>query len=469
MIANIQSKGYFITMIDFIGREKEKNAIRKALDNKERSILIYGPRRVGKTTLIKEALKDEKSAIFFQCIKGSFEYNIELLANTAAAILEKSYLRSIRDIFELLNAIAELSEDKHIVIVLDEYPYMREALGDGVVDSYLQRIIDSRNGNITLILCGSFMTIMQRLISEGSPLYGRINLALSIKPFTYKEASLFYSELSDRDKIEFYSVFGGYPFALEKIDSTKSLKENIKMLLLDSSSAIRATIEGLLLKEAGRSGIPEEILTRIGNSRLSFSEIASLMSMPVQGTLDRNLKTLMDMEIIEKTSPINRMNDRKKTFYEIKDNLLRFYFSYIAANISLLERGPIEDFYSIFIEKSLNTFISKRFEAISREFLESHLGLSYKLIGTYWYDDRKRKKNGEFDVAALNTDGTYSIYDVKYLKAPMPLELYKEEKRKIEEIEEHKLSRMGFISSSGFIFDTDSYKDEFYSSSDLFR
>lgn len=119
------------------------------------------------TTLIKEALKDKKTVIFFQCVKGSFEYNIELLANTTAAILEKRYLRNEREIFELFDAIAELPEDKHIVIALDEYPYMREGLWEGVVDSHLQRIIDSKKGNITLILSGFFITIMQSLISEG--------------------------------------------------------------------------------------------------------------------------------------------------------------------------------------------------------------------------------------------------------------------------------------------------------------
>lgn len=458
-------------MINFIGREKEKSAIKKALDNKTKCILIYGPRRVGKTTLIKEALKDEKdkAIIFFQCIRGSFEYNIELFANTASNILEKRYLKNIRDIFELIEAIAEISKDKHVVIVFDEYPYMRESLEEGVVDSYLQRIIDSDFENITLILSGSFITIMQKIIREGSPLYGRIGLILSIKPFNYKDASLFYPGLSNRDKIAFYSIFGGYPFALEKIDSSKSLKENIKELILDNTSSVRTTIEGLLLKEAGRSGIPEEILTRIGNSKLSFSEIASLMSTPVQGTLDRNLKMLIDMEIIERTSPINRIYDKRKIFYEIKDNLLRFYFAYIATNISLIDRGPTEDFYNIFIEKSINTFISKRFESIAREFLESYLGLDYKYIGTYWYDDKKRKKNGEFDVAAMNIDGAYSIYEVKYLRDPMSIELYEEERNKIKEIEELKISKVGFISSSGFAFDTASYNDEFYSSSDLFR
>lgn len=179
------------------------------------------------------------------------------------------------------------------------------------------------------------------------------------------------------------------------------------------------------------------------------------MSKDVRGTLDRSLMRLIGMDIIEKVSPINLKDDRKKTFYEIKDNLLRFFFTYIHPNRNMILQTRPEDFYLVMIEPSLNTFISKRFEGIVREYFSLVSDASVLDIGTYWYDDKKRHTNGEFDCVLKLLDGSYKVYEVKKLKHSMSLDLYKEEKKKIEDIGEMKISSYGFVSSTGFSFDTE--------------
>ena len=454
----------------FIGREKELDILRKAISDREGGICIYGPRQVGKSALIKEVLSKEESSdvIYFECVRGSYSYNLELLSREAARVTGLPYIRQLRDIFDIFEAIAREGQERHTVVVLDEYPYMREQLADGVLDSYIQRIIDTMKGRISLILSGSYITVMKELLESGSPLFGRIGRLLELKPFTYIDASRFYPSLSIRDKIAFYAVFGGYPFVLRRIDESRSLAENIADNLLDEGTLVRNTVENVLFGELGKSGMPSELLARIGNGRKRYSEIENLMGKDVSGTLDRTLKRLVSMGIIEKVSPINRKDDRKKTFYEIKDNLLRFYFSYIMPNKAMIARTVPESFFSTMIEPSLDTFISRRFEYIVREYFSMTAGINVFDIGTYWYDDRASHTNGEFDCVLHLSDGGYQVYEVKYLKTPMSEDMYKKERTKMMGVKDIAISSYGFVSSSGFSFDISDKPDVFIAGKDLY-
>ena len=455
----------------FIGREKEIKQLRKAIDDCAGGICIYGPRRVGKTALIKHVLSElnDDQFIYYECMKGSFRYNLELIAAEAARVLNRSYIRNINDIFELFSAIERESTGKHMIVVLDEYPYMRETLENGVLDSYIQKLIDSSDNQLTIILSGSYITVMKEMLEEGNPLFGRIERLIKINPFSYYDAARFYPSLSVRDKIAFYSVFGGYPFVLTKLDETRSLYENIIDNILDEGSLVANILNNVLFTEAGRSGIPSEILARIGNGKARFSDIENMMSKDVSGTLDRNLKRLVGMEIIEKVSPINKKKDRKKSFYEIKDNLIRFYFTYISPNKAMIARTDHDAFIKTAIEPSLNTFISKRFESIVREYFTRTSGIDFLDIGTYWYDDQRNRKNGEFDCVLKLRDESFSVFEAKLLKNPMTEDMYISEKRKMEEIKALDISSYGFVSSSGFDFDTSAYPDIFISGYELYE
>ncbi len=439
----------------FIGREREIRTLREAALDGKKGIMVYGPRQVGKSRLIAEAFSTQSFLpIFFECIEGSYDYNIELLAATIANATGISYANELRDIFSILSFLENIHINRQIVLVIDEYQYLRETKEKNVVDSYMQRFIDSIKGGITVVLCGSFITVMKELTEYGNPLFSRFSIIMPLEPFDYLDASLFYPDIDLNDKISFYAVFGGYPFILQYINEHKSLKENICALLLSQYEANRTILENILLQEAGRTGMPVEIMARIGNSQMRFSEIENLMSLDVSGTLDRILKRLVTMGILDKKTPINRKDDRKKTFYEIHDNLVRFYFTYIYGRRTQRFLSAPESFFESQIRPSLNTYISKRFESICREYLMRTATSDILDIGTYWYDDPKTKTNGEFDCAVQYTDSSYGILEAKYLSHPMTESLRDEEMEKMRKIKGLNISRLGFISSSGFAFST---------------
>ena len=189
------------------------------------------------------------------------------------------------------------------------------------------------------------------------------------------------------------------------------------------------------------------------NSKLRFSEISQRIKGIEEKNLLRQLNVLIDIEAVEKESPINDQGDRKKTFYMISNNLVRFYYTYIFSYKEELSRLGPDTFYRMYIQPSINTFISYRVEGIARSYFSrlaknNTLGDVYN-IGTYWYDDKKRKRNGEFDCVLKRKD-SFDIYEVKYLTKPLSLALMREEIKKIRDIEDLKIRKIGFISFSGF-------------------
>ena len=210
----------------FIGRKKELGLLRdQLLSNKKSIVLMYGKRRMGKSTLITEASKDfDGTVINHLCVKSTYEGNLALLFRSVALTLGEENLKftSLTNMFDYLK-----ETDKNILLILDEYEYFKDSRKKNEVDGALRDIFDTLPANIKVILCGSYIPSMTEMLNDKNPLYGAFTLIQSIDEFDYLDASLFYPGLSDRDKIRFYSVFGGSPYVLSNLDYNKTLDENI--------------------------------------------------------------------------------------------------------------------------------------------------------------------------------------------------------------------------------------------------
>ena len=150
----------------------------------------------------------------------------------------------------------------------------------------------------------------------------------------------------------------------------------------------------------------------------------------------------------------NKLNDSKKSTFEINDNLLRFYFTYVYKNASALQVLGAEAFYDEYVAPTLTDFISRRFEGICRDYFSLQVR-SGKLkgvrnIGSYYYDDPVHRKNGEFDVALELADG-YAIYEAKYYAQPMTLDEIHREAQQVANIKELAVKQLGFIAINGFV------------------
>ena len=127
----------------FIGREKELALLKEELGQWKRktAVLVYGKRRVGKSTLIREAAKSfDGIVISHLCVSSTFEGNMELLYRSVSEGLSLPPVR-FDSIFSMVDYLGKL--EKKVLLIIDEYPYLKESGKRNEVDSYMQRVIRS--------------------------------------------------------------------------------------------------------------------------------------------------------------------------------------------------------------------------------------------------------------------------------------------------------------------------------------
>ena len=439
----------------FVCREKELKRIQDFVDKKG-ALIVYGLRRVGKTTLIKKALDDKGTKyVYFECQKADEKTNIDLFVNLLKDVISfvDASFDSFLSVFKELNRLY-----KSYVFVIDEYSYMKQyyleskkpnsKLEAERIDSEFQNIVDDYLVNNNLILSGSSIHIMENLLAHESPLYGRFVDKIALNQFTYLEAKQMLPNLSNNDLIAFYSVFGGSPYVLEKIDESRSLKDNICNLIINPDGILRTHLKDNIINELESDPDLHLVLDVIKNGSKKYKEIEDQTHITTSGLLDKRLKKLSELNIIDTKYLIGRDNDKRKKYYEIKDNLLKFYYAYVFRQDNRIDFIGEERFYDVYIAPSIKTFISYRFENIIKQYfsylIKSGKNKEYIDIGTFVFD------NNEYDCVLKKIDGTYAIYEVKYYSKPMEVYEMNEKIRQIQNIKGIDVTDIGFACNAGF-------------------
>ena len=264
---------------------------------------------------------------------------------------------------------------------------------DSSIESSLAINIDKykANSKLKIIISGSYVTLMTKMIEYGSHSYGRFNHIFLIRPFDYYTASLFYPNYSNEDKIKAYSVFGGVPYFNSIIDTNKSVDENIIDLIVKENSILEHEVSEMILSETSKINFLNNLITIIGSGTNKYKDIVDKLKSSNNSRPDYLINKLVEMNIIRKITPINQKNNFKEMFYVFEDNLIHFYYKYIFNNPYSIYRRNKEFFYNNFIKEDFETqYIPRKFEQISKQFLLK-LNFTNKLeniiqdIGTYFF------------------------------------------------------------------------------------
>lgn len=439
----------------FYGRERQRKSMLEMINKDEQMIsLIYGRRRIGKSELIKQVLREtDVQSIYYECKQTTEQNNVDTLAGIVAETFDFPK-PSFKDIEELLSFLFKKAETSPLILVLDEYPYLRENVKG--LDSIIQTIVDKYKdtSRMKFIICGSYVDTMKELLAKQNPLFGRIDLIIDLKPMDYYESALFYSSFSNEDKVKLYSVFGGIPYYNRLIDAKKSVKDNIIDLIASSGARLENEVSMYLNSEISKITNANEVFEALAKGYSKYKDILDQSNVSSGPTLIDTLDKLIKMDVVKKEAPINDENNKKKAGYFISDNLSLFYYKYIFRNISRMSIMDTEVFYKKYIEEDFETqHVPKVFEDICRQYLvrlnrTGRIEEPFEKIGKYYYDDAVNKKNGEFDLVTLDDNG-YIFYEAKFRKDPITESVVKEE---IMQVNQTGLScyKYGFISKSGF-------------------
>ena len=422
----------------FIGRKEELSKLDKVINSDEMNFtLIYGRRRVGKSELVSQALsKSEVKKLYYECKQVAQESNVNGLSEIVSETMGLPKL-GFTDIESLLNYIFELSTKEKMVLVLDEYPYLRESVKG--MDSILQAVVDKyrKDSKLTLIILGSYVEVMRSLLEHENPLYGRVDLTINLKQMDYYESSFFYPNYSAEDKVRIYSVFGGIPYYNRLIDDSKSVKENILSLIASPGARLENEVSMYLNAELSKIVNANEVFEALSRGFSKYSDILSQSHVSSGPTLVDVLDKLISMEVVVKTAPINDSANKKKIAYYICDNLSLFYYRYIFKYSSQMQIMDSDIFYKKYIEKDFEEYyVPHMFENVCRQYLirknkAGEIEPVIENIGKYFYDNPEKRTNGEFDIVTEDESG-YVFYEVKFRKKPVSDEMIAEEIKQVK-------------------------------------
>ena len=172
----------------FINRKNEMKTLEKEFTREYSFTVIYGRRRTGKTTLIKEFIKTKESFYFF-ADKQNEMIQIERFKKQLAIyfnddLLDKIEIKDWDTLFSYL--ISKLPKDEKFVLIIDEFQYL--CMVNKNFSSIFQRIYDEKlkDSNIMLILCGSLISMMySEVLAYDSPLYGRRTAQIRSVSYTH--------------------------------------------------------------------------------------------------------------------------------------------------------------------------------------------------------------------------------------------------------------------------------------------
>ena len=442
----------------FYGRLPQKKLLHQMLSQGGmQTALIYGRRRVGKSELIKQVLREEEcTGVYYECKETTEKNNVASLAEIVSSAFGYPKL-AFDDMEEVLRFLFEKGKEQSFVLVLDEYPYLRRTVVG--LDSIIQNLIDQYrdSSKLKFIICGSHVDIMKSLLDSQNPLYGRIDRTVDLKPMDYREAALFYEPFSLEDRVRLFSVFGGIPHYNRLIDPSLSVRENVIELIASSGARLENEVSMYLRSEIAKVTNANEVFETLAKGFSRFSDILSQSHVSSSPTLVDVLEKLMRMGLVRKEAPINDEKNRRKTGYYIDDQLSLFYYRYCFRYASQLSIMEPEAFYSRYIQEDFEKqYVPAMFEEVCRQYLirknrAGEMEEPFEKIGRYWYDDPESKTNGEFDVVTYDSKG-YVFYEAKFRSEPLDGRLIQQEIEQVQRTGLH-CYKYGFISRSGFDID----------------
>jgi len=450
----------------FYGRKEELKLINdKILSEKFEFGILYGRRRVGKTTILKEVIRNNEG-IYFVANEMDFEHNIKNFGNIVAKYFNMDV--NFGSLDQIFNFIKNASQNKRFVVVIDEFTYLFSK-EKGVI-SLVQNLVDSlQDSNLVLILAGSQVGMIEEIISYQKPLYGRATFKLHIKPFNYLESQLFYPNFSNEDKVIAYSVFGGIPFYLSLIDDKLSIKENIINLLLKETSLLKNEVEFVLKQELTNTQTYRMVLNAIASGATKVNEISNKARINNTGNTSTYLKTLESLGIIKRVIPFGENINSRKSLYKISDQMFNFYYTFINKNLSALTFLNENQFYENYISPELVRYASFSFEEICRSFLaiinKEKKTDFYTEINSYWGNNILIKEEVELDIVARRGEDI-DVYECKFTNKEFNYEQLETLKRNASFLNP---SKYGVFSKSGASNNVINELDYIYTLNDLYQ
>lgn len=447
-------------MRTFINRHEELTFLQKEYQRDGSSLVIlYGRRRVGKTALITEFIKN-RQAIYFLATEENETQNRLAFKNIVAEQTGNELLMNANvDSWDMIFKVwldTPFNEKK--LMIIDEFQYLGKA--NHAFPSVFQRIWDTmlKDQNVIVILCGSLISMMEsQTLAYSSPLYGRRTGQIKLKQIPFRYYHEFFPGKNEKELIEFYAITGGVPKYIELFYDSGDIYTAIENNVLSKSSFLYDEPNFLLQREVSEVGSYFSVIKTIASGNQKLSKIASTLELKQTG-LTKYLKTLINLDILEREVPVTEDNPEtsKKGLYKIKDNFMVFWFKFVFPNLHYIESGHDELAMKKIRANLVDSHIAYVYEDVC---IEKMWGLNaadtwdfhFDKVGRWW------NNNSEIDIVAIDKGSNNIIFgECKYWTHKVGIDVLNELEQKSAQVE----WQQGIRKNHFILFSVNGFTDE---------
>jgi len=426
-------------MNSFINREEELGFLENEYSREGSSLVIlYGRRRVGKTALTAEFIKNKKAVYYFVSEENETQNRIIFKNIVAEHTGNKLLTGANADNWDMIFKIwldAPGSEKK--LMIIDEFQYLGKA--NNAFPSIFQRIWDTmlKDKNVMIILCGSLISMMEsQTLMYSSPLYGRRTGQIKLGQIPFRYYSEFFPDKSEKELIEYYAVTGGVPKYIELFYDSKNIYRAIEKNILSKSSFLYDEPNFLLQREVSEVGSYFSIIKTIAMGNQKLSKISSALELKQTG-ITKYLKTLINLDILEREVPVTEDNpeNSKKGLYKVKDNFMLFWFRFVFPNLSYIESGRKEIAMNKIRANLVDSHIAYVYEDVCIEKMwqlsaDGKWNFHFDKVGRWW------NSNTEIDIVAVDSGGSDIIFgECKFWSGKIGLDVLTNLENKAKQVE----------------------------------
>jgi AAA+ ATPase superfamily predicted ATPase len=400
-----------------VDRESEAATLRSAVATAPSLVVLIGRRRVGKSFLLARTLDGDR-LVSLQGDEQDESQHLALLAEEAGRRLIGSTALSFGSWDAALTFFGEQAARGPLTVVLDEFQWLKSA--QPALDSIIQRHWDAwdRAGvPITLVLSGSALTMMERLLEHGAPLYGRATARPRLAPLDFRQAAAFADTDDPAGLLRRWAVLGGTP-QYNLWAGPGPVEEVIPERVLAKDAPLYDDARHLLREGEGirDPGTYLAILRAIAHGATTHNQIAQQAGI-TPNNLGRRLERLEDLGYIAPRSPLARDGTIERTIYAISDPYFRFWFRYVLRNRSRLESGRVDEVYEE-IAADLDNVMGPAFEQCCRTWIERYASEALtgapQQVGSWW----SRRGDVEIDVVGVRRHRYVLVGSCKWRREP---------------------------------------------------
>ena len=424
--------------MQFIGRNLELENLDNLYQNpKANLVVVYGRRRVGKSTLIEKYSKNKPHLIFEGLENASTKDQIKQFTNDLVKQINEPLLRNAK--FEDWSGPFDYLTDyfknhkKKIIFFMDEFQWL--AVNQSKLVSLIKHYWDRHwsKQNVMLILCGSLSSYMIKKVISSKALYGRINWELCLQPMDPKEIYQLLDVKRSQDEVLLYAmILGGIPKYLQEIDPNKSFDQNINRLFFTSNGLFVNEYNRIFYSQFKEHKTYEAIVNEIKNTPLSLDDIAKKIKSTSGGGLKSYLDNLQKAAFISSFVPYNKNLNSKLIRYKLTDEYLRFYLKYVMPNIKLIQSNTSRNLFSQLIKPVWQPWLGYAFENFCLKnayYLSERMGFADQVLqwGPLFHQGDTKF---QVDLVFVRQDNVITVCELKYHAQPIGVEIVSEMERK---------------------------------------